>query len=191
MFHQHDRDGIGARKMLRAAIRAIALPAAFGDLRRPAALGAEAMPRVPVHQTARAAIDREVVGRERGHRRPQCRIGHARRAVAPGRDTGETGPVSIQPEKDQFGIFGSLGEAGPGKRACIVHARHQAVEREQPRAPAHHACQALGIGPNVVGAVDPRSGEGQRRRSRHRDQAAARMAVRSDTTAAGKPSWIG
>ena len=30
-------------------------------------------------------------------------------------------------------------------------------------------------GPNVVGAVDPRSGEGQRKRSRHRDQAAARI----------------
>ena len=70
----------------------------------------------------------------------------------------------------------------------IVHHGHQPVEREQSRAPAHLGRERIGIGADMVGAIEPAAGEGK-----HRwpvPQAAFRFSfiiTRSAITASGNP----
>src|SRR5262249_60069920 len=59
LHRQHDDDRIGARKMLGPARRTLALPAALDRVGRGAAVGAEAMARVPGEQRLRLGDRRQ------------------------------------------------------------------------------------------------------------------------------------
>ena len=72
---EHDRDRIGARKMLRLALRAIAPPAALRRFRRCPAIGAEAMPRMPVQQRLGLGERRQMVGRDEALHRDRAQVG--------------------------------------------------------------------------------------------------------------------
>ena len=134
--HQHDRDRIGARKMLRVAPGAFALPAAFGDPRALPAHGAEAVPGMPIDQAARPAIDREIARFETLDRRPQARVERA--GTAGFRHRGEVRPLlMVEAEKHQFGIGRRFGQRGPDEPSVLADRRVEPVEREQPRAQSH------------------------------------------------------
>ncbi len=68
---QHDHDWINARKMLRLARRALALPACLHDDARRAAIGAEAMAGMPFEYALRGTEDRQTVSRQNGAERTQ------------------------------------------------------------------------------------------------------------------------
>ncbi len=65
---EHDHAGIGARKMMRAAGRAIAPPAGLGAFALVSAFGAEAVRRVPGQERLGGGKPRQVLGRETLHR---------------------------------------------------------------------------------------------------------------------------
>ena len=73
--HEHDRDRIGARKMLRHAGRAIAPPAALDRLRGRAAIRAEAVARMPAEQRLGFGERRQMVGIEQAAHRDRAQIG--------------------------------------------------------------------------------------------------------------------
>ena len=183
VFDQHDRDRVGTRKMAGVALVAVSLPAALGNGRGAAALGAEAVPCVPVDDAACAAIDRQIVGGEAGHRLPHRRVRQPRRGIARRRDASEARLAAVEPEKHQLGILGCVGQRAPGERAGLVHSGHQPVEREQARPPVHMRGQPLRVGAVVIGPVEPRPGKCQHQ--------APCIVARSFATAAGKPAWIG
>ena len=72
---EHDRDRIGARKMLRLALRAVAPPAALRHVGRRAAIGAEAMTRMPVQQRLGLRERRQMIDRDQTLHRDRAQIG--------------------------------------------------------------------------------------------------------------------
>src|SRR5258706_834886 len=62
--HQHDDGGVGARKMLRLAVRTEATVTPVGERGRPAALGAKPMPLVPIDERLGLAPDRQLIAFE-------------------------------------------------------------------------------------------------------------------------------
>ena len=185
VLDQHDRDRIGARKVLGFASVAIALPPALGDPGCTAAAGAKAVPGVPANQAARAAIKRQFSRIERCHGRPNRRagIGRARRPLI--RHRSKAGLAIQQPQEHQFRVRIGIGQGAPFERTGISIDRRQPIQLQQARAPVHHARQGIRIGANVIGSVDRRTGEGNR--CLH----APRIAARSVCTVTGNSAWIG
>ena len=109
--HQHDHDGIGARKMLGLAVRAIALPAALRHRRAGAAIGAKTVALMPAHHRFRHRDRRKLVGRHHALHRHAAQFAdrdvvagqqflHGGRADAHAEDRG----AFAQAQKDGAGI---------------------------------------------------------------------------------------
>ena len=79
---EHDDDGIGARKMLRAAGRAVAPPAGVDDAARRPAIGTEAVARMPAEHRLRLGERRQMLRREKRAGRDRPQIGDEKIAAA-------------------------------------------------------------------------------------------------------------
>ena len=161
MLDQHDRHRVGAGELLRAAARAIALPAALGELRRAAALRAEAVPRVPVEQAARAAVERQLVGRQHGERGESLAAGVGGIWIAFGRYRGEQRLSLEQAEEDDLRAVG-LAQPSPLQPLVVAQPRDQPFEPQQPGLGMRQLGQSRGVGADWVRAVERVSGEGER-----------------------------
>ncbi len=179
MLDQHDRDRVGAREMLRLAGRAIALPAPLGESRRLPALGAEPVPRVPVEQAARPAVERQVVEPEVGQRSKGLAPGIGRVRIAAFGHGAEARLAAQQAEEHQFGALARLGQRGP-LQAIALAQRDEAVELEQLRFRHRQRSETLGVGADVIGTVERVPGE--------REPHARPWAARSARIAAGNSS---
>ena len=139
---EHDDDRIGAREVRCAAIGAAPHPAGRYHPGRRSALGAEAMPRVPVDQRAGLGEDRRLAGRDRrgeGAHVDQLGVDVRRGAGAARVDREVRAPVVVDAEQDQEGA--RLDLPAPRGRGLPVehrfrraaHERLQVAQREEPR----------------------------------------------------------
>jgi hypothetical protein len=146
-------------KVLRAARRAIALPAALGEPRRLAAARAEAVPRVPVEHAARAPkIARSSLG-SWPMRAPGLALGVGRIRDRLGSGTAANSACPPRTPRNTSSASASLGDAAPG-RPPPRRASAAAVELEQQRRRQPQRVEPAGIGAEMVGAVERLAGEG-------------------------------
>ena len=183
---QHDGDGVGARKLLGAALRAIALPAALGEQGGAAALRAEAVPRMPVEQAARTAVKRQLVKRQVPERGPGLAAGVGWIGVTARRHRGEQRFAFEQAEKHRLDPFGHVAEAAPLQALVLAEARDQAFQPQDPGVGMGQLGQQPGIAADVVGAVERMAGEGGLALAHLGFHAAALRERTSRATAAGK-----
>ena len=115
---------------------------------------------MPVDEAPRAAVEREVAGTEHLHRLPHLRLGVGGPVGPFAGHRGEARLAVIQPEEHQVGIFGRVGQRAPRERArSRIELRQQPVEQQQPRLPVGQPGERIGVGADVVGAVERRTGE--------------------------------